>query len=281
MENRGFLYVVSTPIGNLEDITLRALRILKEVDIIGAENIRRTKSLLNYYGIKKGIISYRRENQEKMAKKMIKFLKEGKDVAIVSDAGTPGISDPGAYLVSRARDEGIRTIPIPGASAISAAISVSGLPYSEFLFLGFLSSQKRKKKKKLLEFKEIKVPIILFESPHRLLETLDLAKEILGNRKILLFKELTKINEEIKVEYLEELLKELDAANIKGEYVLIIMPKEEAEETEEDITDELDMMLKEGKSTKDIAKYISEKKGIPYRKVYKKCLERKKNFYGG
>jgi len=283
MKDRGFLYVVSTPIGNLEDITLRALRILKEVDMIAAENIRRTKSLLNYYDIRKGIISYRRENQEKMAKKIIKLIKEGKNIAIVSDAGTPGISDPGSYLVSRARKEGIRTIPIPGASAISTAISVSGLPYSDFLFLGFLPFQKKKKKKKLLEFKDIKVPIMLFESPHRILETLELVKEILGNRKIVLFKELTKINEEIRVLYLEELLKELDTANIKGEYVIIIMPPQGRKEDVEEkiVVAELDTMLREGKSTKDIAKYISEKRGVPYRKVYKKCLERKKVLYGG
>ena len=285
MNNKeGTLYVVATPIGNLEDITLRALRVLKEVDLIASENISRTKGLLSHYGIKKPVISHRRENQQKSAKKIIDMIKQGKNVALVSDAGTPGISDPGAYLVNMARSEGIKVTPIPGVSAISTAISISGLPYSEFVFLGFLPSQQKKRRKKLLCLRSLSYPIMLFESPHRLISTLTDIKEILGNRKVLLFKELTKLHEEVKEAELEELINELRAMDIKGEYVIIILPQngtEDEEDWEEELFSEMDMMLQKGLSTKDIAKYISEEKGLSYRKVYKKCLERKKILYGG
>lgn len=280
-ELQGVLYVVSTPIGNLDDITLRALKVLKEVEVIAAESVLRTKALLNHYGIKKKVISFRRENQKTVAEKIIKILKEGKNIALVSDAGTPGISDPGSYLVSKAREKGIKIVPIPGPSALITAISIAGLPYSGFLFLGFLPSQAKKRRKKLKDFCDFMLPIVIFESPHRLIATLRDIKEIFGNRKILLFKELTKVYEEVKQGYIEGLLAELETIEIRGEYVIIIMPENRKAPKEEDITAEVDVMLKQGISTIDIARFISKEKGIPYRKVYKKCLERKKIIYGG
>ncbi|RLB11944.1 MAG: 16S rRNA (cytidine(1402)-2'-O)-methyltransferase [Deltaproteobacteria bacterium] len=284
MNKQGVLYIVSTPIGNLEDITLRALRVLKEVDFIASENISRTKALLNYYKIKKQVISHRRENQKKSTKKIIEIIKEGKDVALVSDAGTPGISDPGAYLVNEARQEGIKVVPVPGPSALCTAISISGLSYSEFIFLGFLPSHQKKRKRKLLQLCSFSYPIVIFESPHRLLDTLADIKEVLGNRKVLLFKELTKIHEEVKEAELETLINELKAVDVKGEYVIIVFPQDKPIKEDlqkEDFFSEMDIMLQKGLSTKDIAKYISEQKGISYREAYKKCLERKKILYGG
>ncbi len=284
MNKQGVLYIVSTPIGNLEDITLRALRVLKEVDFIASENISRTKALLNYYKIKKQVISHRRENQKKSTKKIIEIIKEGKDVALVSDAGTPGISDPGAYLVNEARQEGIKVVPVPGPSALCTAISISGLSYSEFIFLGFLPSHQKKRKRKLLQLCSFSYPIVIFESPHRLLDTLADIKEVLGNRKVLLFKELTKIHEEVKEAELETLINELKTVDVKGEYVIIVFPQDKPIKEDlqkEDFFSEMDIMLQKGLSTKDIAKYISEQKGISYREAYKKCLERKKILYGG
>ncbi len=284
MNKQGVLYIVSTPIGNLEDITLRALRVLKEVDFIASENISRTKALLNHYKIKKQVISHRRENQKKSTKKIIEIIKEGKDVALVSDAGTPGISDPGAYLVNEARQEGIKVVPVPGPSALCTAISISGLSYSEFIFLGFLPSHQKKRKRKLLQLCSFSYPIVIFESPHRLLDTLADIKEVLGNRKVLLFKELTKIHEEVKEAELETLINELKTVDVKGEYVIIVFPQDKPIKEDlqkEDFFSEMDIMLQKGLSTKDIAKYISEQKGISYREAYKKCLERKKILYGG
>ena len=284
MDKQGILYIVATPIGNLEDITLRALKVLKEADLIASENISRTKGLLNYYGIKRPIISHRRENQERTAEKIINMIKSGKDVALVSDAGTPGISDPGAYLVNKARQEGIKIVPVPGVSALSTAISISGLPYSEFIFLGFLPSHRKKRKRKLLQLHNFSYPVVIFESPHRLLNTLIDIKETFGDRKILLFKELTKLHEEVKEAELEKLIDELKTMDIKGEYVIIILPENkliDEDDWKDEFLSEVDMMLREGLSTKDIAEYMSKEKGLSYRKAYKKCLERKKILYGG
>lgn len=281
-DKQGCLYIVSTPIGNLEDITIRALKILREIDMIAAENMERTKILLRHYDINKEVITYRRENQIRMTPKIIAKLKSGYNIALVSDAGTPGISDPGAYLVSKAMDEGIRVIPIPGPSAITAAISVSGISGQGFIFIGFLPNSSNKRRKELELLRSEKLPIVLFEAPHRLIDTLKDIKDIFGNRKIVLLKELTKLYEEIKRGQVDEILKDLAEIKIKGEYVIIISGEERRDS--DDITKEIllkiDRLISNGLSTKDVAKIISEEDKISYRKIYKKCLERKKIIYG-
>ncbi|HDD35528.1 MAG TPA: 16S rRNA (cytidine(1402)-2'-O)-methyltransferase [Candidatus Desulfofervidus auxilii] len=214
------LYIVATPIGNLEDITIRALRILKEVDFIAAENIRHTKKLLNYYGIKTPLISYREENREKQGGKIVKLLKEGKNIALVSDAGTPCVSDPGTHLVDLALKEGIKVASVPGPSALVASLSICGVPAHRFIFLGFLP-QKEGKKRKLLEgLKNINYTIIFFESPHRLKKTLKLLEEIYPKYEIVIIREVTKLHEEVIKGKIKDILRKLK--EIKGEITIIL-----------------------------------------------------------
>ncbi|HDD44475.1 MAG TPA: 16S rRNA (cytidine(1402)-2'-O)-methyltransferase [Candidatus Desulfofervidus auxilii] len=220
LSKSGILYIVATPIGNLEDITLRALKVLKEVNLIAAEDTRHTKKLLNFYNIKTRIISYREQNREKQGKKILKLLKEGKNVALVSDAGTPCISDPGVHLVDLALKEGIKVVPIPGPSALVAALSIAGVPIHPFLFLGFLPQKEGKKRKLFESLKNLHYTIVFFESPHRLKKTLKLLEEIYPESKIVIAREVTKFHEEIirgKIKEIQEKLKE-----IKGEITIIL-----------------------------------------------------------
>ena len=195
-KENGILYVVATPIGNLEDITLRAIRILKEVDLIAAEDTRHTLKLLNHLNISKPMISYHRHNEEIRVEGLIKELKEGKKLAVVSDAGTPGICDPGEIIIKKCIEENIKVVPIPGACAMINALIVSGIDTDEFTFLGFLPLNKKNRKNKLEEIRNSNNTIILYEAPHKLKNTLNDLKNILENRKIVIAREITKIHEE-------------------------------------------------------------------------------------
>ena len=192
----GKLYIVATPIGNLEDITLRALRILKEVDLIAAEDTRQTLKILNHFEIAKPLISYHRHNEEIKSEILIEKLKNGENIALVSDAGTPGICDPGEEVIKRAIEEGIEVIPIPGACAMVNALIASGIDTKEFNFLGFLPLNKKLRNNKLSEIKNSNKTLIIYEAPHKLKATLNDLKEILQDRKIVLAREITKIHEE-------------------------------------------------------------------------------------
>ncbi len=218
----GVLYVVSTPIGNLEDITLRALKVLKEVDLVAAEDTRRTGLFLKHYGIKNRLESYHDFNKERKAPALIEELKSGRSVAVTSDAGTPGVSDPCYLLVKLAIQEKIKIVPIPGASAFLSALVVSGLPTDRFAFEGFLPAKSGKRRKRLKELYEEKRTLIFYESPHRLLKTLQDISEILGQRKMVVARELTKKFEEIKRGTPDEIKKYFQKSKIKGELVLII-----------------------------------------------------------
>lgn len=221
----GALYIVSTPIGNLEDITLRALRILKSVDIIAAEDTRKTKILLNHYGIEKELISYYQFNELKRIPEIINKLKSGKSVAVVSDAGTPGISDPAYRLVKKAVEEEIKIIPIPGASALLSALVVSGLPTDSFVFEGFLP-HKKGRKTKLEKLKSEERTIILYESPHRILKTLHEILETLGDRKITVAREITKKFEELMYGRVSDVIRQLETRTVQGEFVIVLSGKE-------------------------------------------------------
>ena len=221
----GKLFIVATPIGNLKDFTQRAVEVLKSVDIIAAEDTRRTRKLLNFFEIKKPMISYHDFNKEKRIPKIIKMLKEGKSVALVSDAGTPCISDPGYNLIVKAIEEEIEVIPIPGVSAVTAAISVCGLPCDRFVFEGFLPRKKKKRKERLEKLKNEERTIILFESPHRISKTLKELLEELGDRRCVFLRELTKKFEEIKRGRLSDIIKELKNGEVKGEITLVIEGK--------------------------------------------------------
>ena len=218
----GVLYVVSTPIGNLEDITLRALKVLKEVDLVAAEDTRRTGLLLKHYGIKNRLESYHDFNKEKKAPALIEELKSGRSVAVTSDAGTPGVSDPCYLLLKLALEEKIKVVPIPGASALLSALVVSGLPTDRFAFEGFLPAKPGKRRKRLEELRQEKRTLIFYESPHRLLKTLQDISEILGERRTVAARELTKKFEEIRRGTPEEIKGYFEKSKVKGELVLVI-----------------------------------------------------------
>ncbi|CUS98502.1 16S rRNA (cytidine(1402)-2'-O)-methyltransferase [Candidatus Kryptobacter tengchongensis] len=220
----GKLYIVSTPIGNLDDITLRAIEVLKSVDLIACEDTRRTMILLEKFGIAKKLISYYNYNERQRAEELISYLKSGKNIALVSDSGTPGISDPGYALIRRAIEENIQVIPIPGATAFVCALVVSGLPMDEFVFVGFLP-HKKGRKTKLQKLAQEERTVILYESPHRVLKTLNEILENFGDREIAVAKELTKIHEEIFRGKISEVLKKLTPDKIKGEFVIVISGK--------------------------------------------------------
>ena len=218
----GVLYLVSTPIGNLQDITLRALRVLTEVDLVAAEDTRRTGMLLKHYDLKKSLTSYHDFNKKSKAPLLIEQLKAGKSVAVTSDAGTPGISDPGYYLVQLALQNDIKVVPIPGASAFLSALVVSGLPTDRFVFEGFLAVKSGKRKKQLERLREEERTIILYESPHRFGKSLDDMAEILGDRRVVVARELTKKFEEILRGTPGEIKESLGGRKIKGELVILI-----------------------------------------------------------
>ena len=214
------LYIVPTPIGNMEDITIRALNVLKQVDLIAAEDTRHTLGLLNHFEISKPLISYYKQTEKSRSEVLIEKLKEGKNIAIVSDAGTPGISDPGEEIVKLAIQNNIEIIPIPGACALINALIVSGLSTREFSFIGFLSTIKKEKKEKLEEVKFETRTLILYEAPHKLKGTLEQIFETLGNRNIVLARELTKIHEEFIRGTVSEILDRIE--EIKGEFVILV-----------------------------------------------------------
>jgi 16S rRNA (cytidine1402-2'-O)-methyltransferase len=219
----GTLYLVSTPIGNLEDITHRAVRLLGEVDVIACEDTRHTKKLLNHYGINTKTISYHEHNERERAVELLKQLERGADVAVVSDAGTPGISDPGFRLARLAIENEISVVPVPGASALITALVVSGLPTDDFFFGGFLPSRSGARRARLSELRSIPATLIFYEGPHRIAATLKDAREILGEREAVVARELTKMHEEIARGRLSELAERFSSAeSARGEMVLII-----------------------------------------------------------
>jgi 16S rRNA (cytidine1402-2'-O)-methyltransferase len=222
---KGILAIVSTPIGNMEDITLRALRILKEADLIAAEDTRRTGLLLKHFGIEKPLTSYFEGNELKKKEVILSRLKQGDRVALVSDAGTPGISDPGFRLIRAAIEDEIPVIPIPGPSAVITALSVSGLPTDAFLFKGFLPHKSKKRRDLLKELEDARETLIFYESPHRISETLKDVYEILGDREIVLTRELTKVYEEVLRGKVSELLNQIGGRQLRGEMTLVVSGK--------------------------------------------------------
>ena len=276
----GTLYVVSTPIGNMEDITLRALRVLKGVDLIAAENVRHTQRLCGHYGIKSRLTSYNQHNQKFKAHSLIKGLKSGKDLALVTDAGTPGISDPGAYLTGRAAREGIKITPIPGPSAVMAALSVSGLPTEGFVFVGFLPNKPGKRKKALKELISETRTMVFFEAPHRLNSMLADVIEILGDRRIVMLREMTKVFEEVKRGPVSAILEHLAEEKIRGEFTLVLPGLDEenkARELSDAALNRIEELLNEKEmSVRDMARLISGEEGLAYRHVYKECIVRKR-----
>lgn len=273
----GILYVVATPIGNLEDITLRALRVLKEVDLIAAEDTRQTLKLLNHYEINKPLISYHRHNEETKSEILIEKLRNGENIALVSDAGTPGICDPGEEVIKKAIEDNIEVIPIPGACAMINALIVSGISTKEFEFLGFLPLNKKLRRQKLKEIENSSKTIIIYEAPHKMKTTLGDLKEILKDRKIVLARELTKIHEEFIRKSIDELLSEIDT--IKGEMILIIegnkIDTEECKNFDEiSLEDHYKLYEEKGLNKKEIIKQIAKDRNVNKNEIYMYFLEK-------
>ena len=222
---KGTLYIISTPIGNREDITLRALRLLREVDLIAAEDTRHTGLLLKHFGIETSLISYFEGNELKKRDLILSRLKQGDSVGLVSDAGTPGISDPGFRLIRLAVENRIPVVPIPGPSAVITALSVSGLPTDAFFFKGFLPHKSKKRRELLENLEDVRETIIFYESPHRIAETLKDILDILGDREIVLARELTKLYEEVLRGKVSEIQNQVAGRRIKGEITLILSGK--------------------------------------------------------
>ena len=273
--NTGILYVVATPIGNLEDITLRALRILREVDQIAAEDTRHTRKLLNHFDISTPAISYYKEKEQERSSVIINKLLNGKNVALVSDAGTPGISDPGSILVQKAVAESIRVEPIPGPSSLTAALSVAGIADNSFVFLGFAPSRKKIRQELLHSLKQEKRYLVFFEAPHRLQSFLQDCFSILGNRDILWCRELTKMHEEQSRGCISSILPDLTDKKIKGESVLIISGAEnEPEKSEQEIIELLMTFKESGKwSLKDSVQKVTKDHNLSRSAVYRLALK--------
>ncbi|MBN1550183.1 16S rRNA (cytidine(1402)-2'-O)-methyltransferase [bacterium] len=271
----GKLYVVATPIGNLQDITLRALETLKTVDLIAAEDTRHTRKLLTAYNISKPLISYHEHNEQQSTEIIIAKLLNGNNVALVSDSGTPCVSDPGILLVNNAHCHNIDTEVVPGPSAVMAAISCAGINVAGFIFQGFLSSKKTNRTKEWVTLSENPRPIVFFESPHRLLRFLDEWSRYAPERHGVVCKELTKIHETIIRGSVEEIKRQMCKRTVKGEFVIILEAK-----NDEILLDwaKIDRMisrtLKTSKSRRDAALLVADQTGIPFRKIYKRILDR-------
>ena len=278
-EKKGCLYLVGTPIGNLEDLTLRAIRILEEADIIACEDTRETLKLLNHLNLKKKLVSYQKYSENEKKGQLLDFVDEGFVVALVSDAGMPGISDPGEILVREAYERGIQPVAIPGPSAAVTGLVVSGLPTDRFFFQGFLPKGREKERKEILrQLKKIPATLVFYVTPHNLKKDLEIILRELGNRPAALCRELTKYYEEVLRGSLEELAKAAETRVLKGEMVLLVEGVEEAEEAmslEEQYQLYLILINEERISPKEALKRMASLHGVNKNRLYEYILQMK------
>ncbi|MFD3158622.1 16S rRNA (cytidine(1402)-2'-O)-methyltransferase [Haloimpatiens sp. FM7330] len=276
----GKLYLVGTPIGNLNDITLRALETLKNVDLIAAEDTRQSIKLLNHFNIKKTLISYHKYNENNRGEELIKKIKEGTNVAVITDAGMPGISDPGSVIALKCIEQGIKFEVIPGATAVITALVYSGLDTEKFLFTGFLPRENKERERLIEKLKDRMETLIFYEAPHRLKKTLQFMKENLGNRRISICRELTKIHEEILRLTLEEAIEHYNDIEPRGEYVLVIegKSKEEIEKEKKALWEDLSIeehivkYMSQGSTKKEAIKRTAKDRKLPKSEIYKHSL---------
>lgn len=273
----GTLYVVATPIGNLEDMTFRALRILKSVDLIAAEDTRHSRKLCNHYAVKTPLTSYYAHNEAEKGEKVIGRLRQGETVALITDAGTPAISDPGYHLVRRCREEGIPVESVPGPSAVVAALSISGMPSEQFRFVGFLPAKPALRRKKIREFLNEEQTVVCYESPRRLLKTLDIMREELGDETVVaVARELTKLHEELISGRLPDVAGRLQEQGVRGEIVLLVAPAAQKVQTES-VLDALVRVQKEsGLPMRQVVKQVAREFGLSGSDVYKVSLQIRK-----
>ncbi len=269
------LFVVATPIGNLADITLRALDTLKNVDVILSEAVTRTRQLLAHYGIKKRLESYRESNAHRMIPRIIKMLDEGTSVALVAEAGTPGISDPGRKLVDAALKAGYRVVPVPGPSSVIAALSVSGSSERRFFFEGFLPRARSRRVKRLRELATLTSQIVFFEAPHRLIECLKDMREVLGDRRCVIARELTKMHEEIIREDISGLIEHFTKVEPRGEFVIVCEGSTEHRRIQaKDVIDQARRLVEQGLKPREAAKAIASLYGLHSSDIYRELVSK-------
>ncbi len=270
----GILYLVATPIGNLADISQRALETLRTVDLIACEDTRHTGKLLNHFGIKKRLLSYHEHNENARTEEFTELLIQGKSIAVVSDAGTPGVCDPALRVVQKAHEIGVQVVSIPGAVAFVNALVVSGLPTDSIFFGGFLPSKKNDRRKRLSEISAIPATLVFYETPHRLAKSLVDCLKVLGNRKIAVVREITKLHEEIVLGSLEQLAEKFSSNDVKGEIVLVI-DREEIQnlsfkiQDSKSITERVAELENEGVDRKLALKKAAKEFGLPRSEAYR------------
>lgn len=277
----GTLYLCATPIGNLEDMTFRCVRILKEVDLIAAEDTRNSIRLLNHFEVKTPMTSYHEYNKIEKGRKLVEKLREGTDIALITDAGTPGISDPGEELVRMCREEGIPVTAVPGAAACVTALTISGLSTRRFAFEAFLPTEKKERQQILEELKQETRTIVLYEAPHRLVKTLRLLLETLGDRQVRVCRELTKKHETVYENTLSGAVSYYEEQEPKGECVLVIAGKSREEIRREEqmqweemtLEEHMEKYLSEGMDRKEAMKQVAKDRGIGKREVYRALLQ--------
>lgn len=278
---KGKLYLVPTPIGNLKDITLRALEVLENADIIAAEDTRQSLKLLNHFNIKKSLFSYHKHNEQGKSEDIINKLKGGMNIALITDAGTPGISDPGSVIVEKCIEQEIEFEVLPGATAITTALVYSGLDTTKFIFRGFLPRENKERNPLVEEIKNVRDTIILYEAPHRLLDTLEYLLNNIGDRKIAICRELTKLHEEIYRGKISAALKYFIENRPRGEFVLVIEGKSDDEIKAEKealwsnltIKEHLLKLIESGIEKKDAIKLVAKERNLPKKEVYKYSTE--------
>lgn len=270
----GILYIVPTPIGNLEDITLRALRVLKEVDLIAAEDTRHTRHLLTHYGITTALTSYHEHNERKKSLSLVERMQKGANIALVSDAGTPAISDPGYRLVVEAIGAQIQVVPLPGASALATVLSAGGLPTDQIAFEGFLPAKKQERRAKLGALRGQSATLVFYEAPHRLKETLNDMLEIFGDRDIVIAREVTKVHEEFLRGSVRDLISRLAERELRGEITIVVRGSlAEAAVSESVLKTEIRRLKNQGMRVKEIAEVLGERFGYSKREIYRLTLE--------
>lgn len=272
---KGTLYVVPTPIGNLSDMTERALAVLKDVDFVAAEDTRVSGKLLNLFDIHADFVSYHEHNKASQGEKIVERLKGGQSGAIVTDAGTPAISDPGEDLVAKCRENGVNVVPLPGACAFVTALSASGFSSRRFCFEGFLPTDKKERAEVLDDYKNEKKTVIFYEAPHRVAETAKILLDALGNRRVCAARELTKLNEEFFIGSLSELCESFEAKEPRGEYVLIVEGAAETEDAffaEMTVEQHVAFYESQGLSRMDAIKACAKDRGVPKNTVYKQLI---------
>jgi len=275
MEERGRLILVGTPIGNLEDITLRALRALREADVIAAEDTRTTRKLLARYDIHAPLLSYCGERERERSREVVRLVQEGKSVALVSESGMPGVSDPGWLAVRACREEGLRVEVVPGPSALTAALSLAGLPPGPVRFHGFLPSRPAARRRLLRELSGRPEAQVLYESPHRLRACLADMAEALGERKVILLRELTKLHEEVREGRAADLLKMMGEERPRGECVLVVWPLENGGQSLTDweaLVEEVREGVKRGLALSEACRRTAAERGVSRRELYERCL---------